>query len=110
MSPENGTQSKLGPLPRRGRWIAGGAVASLAVVMLGFSSPALALAATSHKAGVAQGAQGGDKCKDKKDRVYGDPGVLGDKDKGKDKCKGPKGDTGNTGNTGNTGDTGNTGE
>ncbi|MET7663387.1 hypothetical protein ABZS99_31805 [Streptomyces sp. NPDC005463] len=85
MSPENGTQSKLGPLPRRGRWIAGGAVASLAVVVLGFTSPALATAAASQKAGVAQG---GDKCKDKEDRLYGDPGVRGDKDK--DKCKGPK--------------------
>ncbi|WP_323186911.1 hypothetical protein [Streptomyces sp. NBC_00063] len=113
MSPENGTRSKLGPLPRRGRWVAGGALASLAVVVLGFTSPALAGAATSQNAGTAQaGALGGDKCKDDKENRYGDYGVLGDKDKdkNKDKCKGPKGDTGNTGDTGAKGDTGNTGD
>ncbi|MET8127163.1 collagen-like protein [Streptomyces sp. NPDC005231] len=115
MSPENGTPSRLGPLPRRGRQLAGGAVASLALVMLGFTSPALAIAASSHTAGVTPvGTQSADKCKDKdKKHRYGAAGALGDNGKDKDKCKdknkGKKGDTGATGDTGNTGATGDTG-
>ncbi|MGW1704329.1 hypothetical protein ACWCP8_01910 [Streptomyces sp. NPDC002206] len=118
MSPENGTPSRLGPLPRRGKQLAGGAVASLALVMIGFTSPALAIAASSHTAGVTPvGAQSADKCKDKdKKHRYGAAGALGDNGKDKDKCKdkdknkGKKGNTGATGATGATGDTGNTGD
>ena len=45
MSPDNRTASPLGPLPRRGKWMAGGALASLALVLAaGVVSPVAAAA------------------------------------------------------------------
>lgn len=54
MNPDRGHRSTLGPLPRRGRWTAYGAMASLVLVMLAFSSPALATAAPQPEAPVSQ--------------------------------------------------------
>ena len=44
MSPENRTKSPLGPLPRRRAWVTGGSIASLALVLSGIASPAIATA------------------------------------------------------------------
>ncbi|MFJ3922411.1 hypothetical protein [Streptomyces sp. NPDC090022] len=42
VSPEDRTRSSLGPLPRRGRWLAGGTLASVALVLAGVTFPAVA--------------------------------------------------------------------
>jgi hypothetical protein len=101
MSPANRTGSRLGPLSRRANWTAGGAIASLALVLAaGLVSPVgVAAQSMGERVSVSSGSGGGDdKCRDGSDRG------------GEDKCKrGPKGATGATGPTGPTGPTGATG-
>ncbi|MGN9792315.1 hypothetical protein ACTMTU_14630 [Streptomyces sp. OZ13] len=126
MSPENRTPGGFGPLPQRGRWLVGGAMASVTLLMLGFSGSAVAVGMTPQQAGPAYESSEGDDCKGdgydlELSRFLGPMGDdfdlgHGDKDKDKDKCKvgptgdtGPKGDTGDTGPKGDTGDTGPTG-
>ncbi|WP_208545414.1 hypothetical protein [Streptomyces sp. Tu 2975] len=108
MSPENRTPGGFGPLPRRGRWLVGGAMASVTLLMLGFSGSAVAVGMTPQQAGPAYESPEGDECKDdgydlELSRFIGPMGD--DFDLGHDKCKG-KGDTGDTGPQGDTGDTG----
>ncbi|MFD7442555.1 hypothetical protein [Streptomyces sp. NPDC059909] len=119
MSPENRTPSVLGPLPQRGRWIAGGAMASVALVVLGFTTSAAAVGQSVKapaKLSPAQSPTGDDEC-DEDRYALALPsfmGAMGDDydDEDYDKCKkkvGPTGATGNTGDTGPKGDTGDTG-
>lgn len=113
MSPENRTRSQLGPLPRSGGWLAGGTLASLALVLVGISSPAFA-AGQSIRAAQAVNESGpvaADPCKQKpngprgaNDQVAGLAGPQGS-----DKCQGATGPTGPTGDTGPAGATGPTG-
>lgn len=44
MSPGPTNRSCLGPLPQRGTWLKGGVVASLALLLTGIASPAIAMA------------------------------------------------------------------
>ncbi len=96
MNPDRGHRSTLGPLPRRGRWTAGGAMASLVLVMVGFSSPALATAAPQPEASVSQAGPEPD---------WGYGGVP----TGPAGPAGPAGPTGPTGPAGIAGPTGSTG-
>lgn len=101
MSAANRTGSRLGPLPRRAVWTAGGAIASLALALVaGLVGPAtVAAQSTGERASVSGGPGGGDRCRDGSDHS------------GKDKCRrGPTGATGATGATGTTGPTGADGE
>ncbi|WP_327414984.1 hypothetical protein [Streptomyces sp. NBC_01233] len=67
MSPENRTRSVPGPLPRRRTWRKGGTLASLALVMVGITSPAFAAAQGMQVADTVSSASptGGDECKSK---------------------------------------------
>lgn len=111
MNPDRGHRSKLGPLPRRGRWTAGGAMTSLVLVMVGFSSPALATAAPQPEASVSQAGP-------EPDWSYGGvptgpagpPGPAGPTGPtGPAGLEGPTGPTGSAGLEGPTGATGPTG-
>ncbi|MBT2470558.1 hypothetical protein J7E97_22475 [Streptomyces sp. ISL-66] len=99
MSRQRTTVSRFGPLSRQGGWLAGGAAASLAVVILGFASPALAAPEPPSAAGVApSAASGGDRCHDGRghdDDDEDDPGVRGSDDRHDGGCKGTSG-CGNT--------------
>ncbi|MGW1880885.1 hypothetical protein [Streptomyces sp. NPDC001970] len=118
MSPEHRTPSGLGPLPQRGKLVARGAMASLALVMLGFTVPAVAAGPAGAPGGSA-GTSAANPCYEVEDGPDGhrltmlsddcdDDGK--DKDKDKDKKKvGPTGPTGPTGPKGDTGDRGPTG-
>ncbi|MEU6220536.1 hypothetical protein ABZ845_23925 [Streptomyces sp. NPDC047022] len=103
MSAENRTRTGMGPLPRQ--WRAGGAAASLAVVVLGFAEPALAAPPSSPSAPTTSvRAVGGNDCRRAASRL----GAFGPGSH--DKCgvgpTGPRGATGPTGPTGATGATG----
>ncbi|WP_327305780.1 hypothetical protein OG730_21560 [Streptomyces sp. NBC_01298] len=110
MSSENKARVYLGPLPRRAGWLTGGTLATVALVLAGLATPAVALAeapaggdhckAQRHRAGVpaqapVAGGGHGDDCK------VGPTGPRGP--------RGPKGATGPTGPRGATGATGPTG-
>ncbi len=113
MSSENKARTYLGPLPRRATWLAGGTLASVALVLAGLVSPAVAL---------AQVPGGPDRCKSQQQRAAApaQEGAVGSGQlaHGSD-CKvgptgprgprGPKGATGPTGPRGATGPTGPTG-
>ncbi|MCX5377746.1 hypothetical protein [Streptomyces sp. NBC_00091] len=95
----------MGPLPRQSRWLAGGAVASTAIAMLAFATPALADTGTPQSATVA--AQGSDKCGDSD---YDDPDVKGaTTSPRKDKCEGKPGPPGPPGAPGAPGTPGHDG-
>ncbi|MFI2345802.1 hypothetical protein ACH492_01805 [Streptomyces sp. NPDC019443] len=67
MSPANRTRSRLGPLSRRANWTAGGAIASLALVLAaGLVSPVgVAAQSMGERVSVSSGPGGGDdKCRD----------------------------------------------
>ncbi|WP_199800639.1 collagen-like domain-containing protein [Streptomyces marianii] len=108
MSSDNRTVSALGPLPKRRGWVAGSA-ASLAVIMLGLSSPALAVVSNpTYPDGMNTASMTADKCRaTPSPKVFAD---RGDRCKGKVGPTGPTGDTGPTGPTGDTGPTGPTGD
>ncbi|MFE4304978.1 hypothetical protein ACFRR6_02775 [Streptomyces sp. NPDC056891] len=93
----------LGPLPRRGKWIAGGALASLSLAILGFSSPALATIAHEPTGAVSQAVLDPHHCRENwhDDECENGAGVTGP--------TGPTGSTGATGPTGPQGATGATG-
>ncbi|MCY0949940.1 hypothetical protein [Streptomyces sp. H27-S2] len=103
MSPVDRTDSTLGPLPRRTAWLTGGAFASIALVLTGVASPAMAAAPAAPAVRTsAESPSTGDKCK--KDRsgaraMSADPG----------KCQGPTGPRGPRGPRGPKGDRGPTG-
>ncbi|MGW1894501.1 hypothetical protein ACWCP6_30295 [Streptomyces sp. NPDC002004] len=112
MSPEYGSGSWMGPLPRQHLWKVGGAIASLAVVLAtGVISPAVA---ATHGVGHPRAATlvRDGKCDDNqhpkpKAAPSSDTSL---RDGGKDDChKGNTGPTGPTGPKGNTGPTGPTG-
>ncbi|MFF5704657.1 hypothetical protein ACFY7H_19445 [Streptomyces sp. NPDC012794] len=101
MSPETRTPSRMGPLPRQSKWLAGGAVATMAIAMLGLSTPAQADTEAPRTATVAA-AQAGDKCADDED--YDDSDVKGAAaSPGKDKCEGRPGPPGPPGRDGRDG-------
>ncbi|MEV4679238.1 hypothetical protein [Streptomyces kurssanovii] len=122
MSPDRRTKSPFGPLPRRKSLLTTGAMASIALVLAGFGSPAVAAMQYAPSASVAGAYGGDDECKPGKPdyprhlldelREMGVPGVDGH-DGHDDKCKpgvtGPTGPAGVTGPTGPTGPTGMTG-
>lgn len=62
MSLQSRTGAGLSPLPKRSGLLAGGAVASLALVMLGLASPALAAAPTHRMAEEASLSSAADRC------------------------------------------------
>ncbi|MDD9377467.1 hypothetical protein M8Z33_12525 [Streptomyces sp. ZAF1911] len=99
MSSENKARTYLGPMPRRAGWLTGGTLASVALVLGGLASPAVALAEASG---------GPDHCKSKRATApmaaHGDDCKVGPRGP-----KGPKGATGPTGPRGATGATGPTG-
>ncbi|WP_326589174.1 hypothetical protein [Streptomyces sp. NBC_01294] len=112
MSPENRTKSTLGPLPRRSSWLAGGTLASLALVMVGISSPAFAAAESIQAAETVTAASptgGGDKCKPHKKPKH-DPreerSAAGPQGGGGDECEGKRGPTGPRGPKGKPGEDG----
>ncbi|MGW0389428.1 hypothetical protein ACWDYJ_00735 [Streptomyces sp. NPDC003042] len=124
MSPEYKTRSTLGPLPRRSGWVTGGTLASIAMVLAGIASPAVATAETvqvTEAVIAADPAGGGDECRDHHRPDDNWPRSLAGGG-GDDKCKegkpgkpgatgptgpqGPRGDTGPTGPTGPQGPTG----
>ncbi|MFG2974802.1 hypothetical protein ACGFYY_17675 [Streptomyces sp. NPDC048331] len=125
MTPENRPRPRLGPLPRRGSWLTGGTLASLALVMAGVASPAMAAAQSIQAAEtvVAATPAGGGDCKEKPKGKHDRPRSMAvEAAGGHDKCdegkqgppgppgpRGPKGDTGPAGATGATGATGNDG-
>ncbi|MFD6972233.1 hypothetical protein [Streptomyces sp. NPDC059979] len=118
MSPENRTKSPLGPLPRRSSWLAGGTLASLALVMVGISSPAFAAAESMQAAETVKAASptgGGDKCKPHKKPKH-DPreerSAAGPRGGSGDNCgqRGPTGPTGPRGPKGKPGEDGIDGE
>ncbi|MGW3657708.1 hypothetical protein ACWD6R_19360, partial [Streptomyces sp. NPDC005151] len=113
MSPENRTPSRLGPVPRGRKWLAGGAMATLSLVVLGFSSPAVAAAQNAFSPGEMNRPvlMGGDKCERQKNKHDRDECCdhhknKHDRDKCKEKEKGKRGPTGPTGPTGPRGATG----
>ncbi|MEV7556363.1 hypothetical protein [Streptomyces sp. NPDC089795] len=124
MTPENRPGPRLGPLPRRSGWMAGSTLASLALVLVGVASPAVAAAQSMQAAETvttATSAGGGDCKADKGRQDRPRSGAIGAAD-GHDECdkgkqgppgppgpRGPKGDTGPAGATGATGATGNDG-
>lgn len=115
MSPDNRTPGGFGPLPQRGRWLVGGAMASVTLLMLGFSGSAVAVGMTPQQAGPAYESPEGDECKGdgydlELSRFMGPMGDDFDLGHGDDKCKGKKGDTGPKGDTGDTGPKGDTGD
>ncbi|WP_129593308.1 hypothetical protein [Streptomyces sp. C] len=88
MSPETRTPSRMGPLPRQSKWLAGGAVATMAIAMLGLATPAQADTDAPATATVAA-APTGDRCKgkEKDDNDDYEPEVKGAAaDPHKDKC------------------------
>lgn len=108
MSPENRTRSTLGPLPRRSSWLAGGTLASLALVMAGISGPAFATAqgVPAAETVTAASTASGEECRDENDeydpRKADQAGPRGGG--GDDGCKrGPKGPTGPRGPKGDPG-------
>ncbi|MFD9336262.1 hypothetical protein ACFWBF_17900 [Streptomyces sp. NPDC060028] len=116
MSPEKRTPLRLGPLPLRAGWLAGSAVASLAALMISFTSPALAAAEPPTAAGSAPAASplNPDKCRggkehhdydsddeydpgeeyasDDEDEELGVRGGVNRRDR--DKCRGARGPAG----------------
>lgn len=99
MRPDCRTGSTLGPLPRRDRWMVGGTIASLVLVLAsGVVSPAAATAQSVPAARVT--VADGDKCQD---------GAHHHKPKHPRCGKGATGATGPTGPTGATGPAGPTG-
>ncbi|MFZ3498875.1 hypothetical protein ACODT5_37635 [Streptomyces sp. 5.8] len=113
MSSENKARVYLGPLPRRAGWLTGGTLATVALVLAGLATPAVALAEapgspdhckSQHKRAGAPAAAHGDDCK------VGPRGPRGPKGpKGATGPTGPRGYPGATGATGPTGATGSTG-
>ncbi|MBT2446496.1 collagen-like protein [Streptomyces sp. ISL-43] len=126
MSSENKARTYLGPVPRRAGWLTGGTLASVALVLAGMASPAVALAPvpgspeyckSEHRSADATGAQGAavetapivhddddDECN------VGPTGPRGPRGhKGATGPTGPQGYPGATGATGPTGATGSTG-
>ncbi|WP_406415459.1 hypothetical protein [Streptomyces sp. NBC_00842] len=126
MSPERRTGSHLGPLPRRDKWMVGGALASFALVLVaGVAGPAMAAASAAGVGIASHSGHGGEDCEPHKPhkpqskladmtsfehrlnygRQGGDcqgvPGATGP--------AGPAGPMGPTGSTGVTGATGPTG-
>lgn len=101
MSPEHGQRSALGPLPTRGRWVVGGTMASLVLVMLGFSSGTVAAAGPQYAAtaGVGQADPHPDKCRKPNKGGHG-PEVMGSEHETADRCKDGKGVVGPQGPTG----------
>ncbi|WP_164720903.1 hypothetical protein [Streptomyces sp. W1SF4] len=116
MSPETRTPSRMGPLPRQSKWLAGGAVATMAIAMLGLATPAQADTDAPASATVAA-APAGEKCKgDEKDNDDYEPEVKGAAaDPHKDKCvkvgpPGPPGPPGAPGAPGRDGRDGRDGQ
>ncbi|WP_051795670.1 hypothetical protein [Streptomyces sp. NRRL S-87] len=120
MSPGH-TRSSLGPLPRRRAALAGGAVASLALLLGGFANPAVALTARPALSGPTgsdhcpsrekeEGKEkGNDDGRERGDRPMSARHQAGGGDGGSKGCPGPTGPTGPTGPQGGTGPTGATG-
>ncbi|MFD9219786.1 hypothetical protein ACFWDI_07115 [Streptomyces sp. NPDC060064] len=104
MSPKSRSGSGLGPFPQRTKLLTGGAMASLALVMVGLSNPAMATA-SSPRANLAP-VSASDRC----ERITYDTasGLVVERGGG-DKCKGKNGATGPTGPTGPAGEDGATG-
>ncbi|MET9854722.1 hypothetical protein ABZY57_17470 [Streptomyces sp. NPDC006450] len=66
MSPESGTRSSLGPLPRRAGWLTTGTFAALALVVAGIASPAAAGTPSAQQTvavAAASSPDGGDDCR-----------------------------------------------
>ncbi|MFF8269823.1 hypothetical protein ACF059_20875 [Streptomyces sp. NPDC016562] len=107
MSPENNTRSTLGPLPRRSGWLAGGTLASLALVMTGISGPAFASpqGAQAAQTVTTVSTVNGGKCSDERDdydpRKADQAGPRGGG--GDEGCQGPTGPTGPRGPKGDPG-------
>ncbi|MFE3655353.1 hypothetical protein [Streptomyces sp. NPDC059165] len=95
MSPENRTRTGFGPLPARSKKFASGAVASLALVMLGLANPTLASAS----------APASETAKDRCDRYYyfSDNGASFVAENGGGDCRGRTGPAGPPGRPGATG-------
>jgi hypothetical protein len=112
MSPENRTRSTLGPLPQRRAWLTGGAVASLALMLAGISTPVQATGQPAKAASASVAGKAGDVCyyPDGPDGVAQTVVVLGDDyGDGDGRCDGKDGATGPTGPTGPAGPEGPTG-
>ncbi|MFD9567274.1 hypothetical protein [Streptomyces sp. NPDC059994] len=119
MNSEHRPVPPLGPLPRRGKWLAGSAAASLVLLLAGASGPAMAAETQGAGTRVTYPGQGGDDHCDSSrgpDRKAADPGAAAG---GGDGCRqgppgpqgpkgppGPKGDTGPAGPPGPKGDAG----
>ncbi|MET9851396.1 hypothetical protein ABZY57_00300 [Streptomyces sp. NPDC006450] len=99
MSSENKARTYLGPLPRRAGWLTGGALATVALVLGGLASPAVAL---------AEAPGGPDHCKSQHHRAV-EGGQLAHGDDCKVGPRGPRGPKGHKGATGPTGPRGATG-
>ncbi|MEU0371059.1 collagen-like protein [Streptomyces sp. NPDC006283] len=111
MAPERRQESRLGPLPRKGKWITGGTMASLVLVTLGFSTPALASVGAPPTSAVIHAGPGQDDCRPKWDDKCedGDGAVGPTGPAGATGPTGPAGPTGPQGDPGATGPTGATG-
>ncbi|MDJ0380342.1 hypothetical protein [Streptomyces sp. G-G2] len=106
MEPDYTTGSRLGPLPRRGTWLAASAFASLTLVLAGVAAPAVAAAQNADARVTRPG--GGNPCvghpqeddEDQPNRVAAGGGG------GDEHCRsGPPGPTGPRGPKGKTGGT-----
>ncbi|MFD9410866.1 hypothetical protein ACFWBN_28115 [Streptomyces sp. NPDC059989] len=102
----------MGPLPRQSKWLAGGAVATMAIAMLGFASPAMAAADGPQPAASSSAAAGGgDKCEEEyggpEEEYDGPEARVGGMNPPKDGCDGgkvgPPGPPGNDGKDGKDG-------
>ncbi|TQK52610.1 hypothetical protein FBY35_3053 [Streptomyces sp. SLBN-118] len=99
MSPENRTKSTLGPLPKRRAWMIGSSFASLALVVAGLATPAIALQSATPSSGSVVAGPSGVDCDDITSKVMSQMGGGGGNH---DHC----GFTGPTGPTGPRGETG----
>ncbi|MCY0935030.1 hypothetical protein [Streptomyces sp. H34-S4] len=114
MSSENKARTYLGPLPRRAGWLTGATLASVALVLAGMASPAVALTVVPTNSGDCKTEQ---RSQDTGTQETAD--LIGQQAHGDDDCnvgptgprgpRGPKGQTGPRGATGPTGPKGATG-
>ncbi|MFF1482953.1 hypothetical protein ACFVYD_36365 [Streptomyces sp. NPDC058301] len=109
MSSDHRSVSPLGPLPRRGKRLAGSALASLVLMLAGAAGPAMA--AEPQEAGTqttSPGGGGDDHCRssDGPDKKAAGPGVAAGGDDCRQGPPGPQGPKGPPGPKGPKGDTG----